>query len=394
MVLFNKDILKDFFSENIHNNRPNFNINSEEDMIRSLEILNNQNVPSADIKYKTELCRTWIENNFCPYLEKCRFAHGKTDLNDKIIFGKNYKQKDCKSFHTKGYCPYGPRCLFRHDERKFSELNRPFYKYILEKNFANISSNNLKRKKISEEDFIDNYDITEILKLNPSGNPSNRNNCSFVENENPNNSINSSNRKSNWENSQNLLGSITNTKNKLYTPNLNIFKKIRQMDSFSFDSTDVDIDVENTENNLNISGIGNFTKVNFYNFNPCSKNRKNLNNANKINNSSKVLIGDSIKNSKNVDNINQQNYGGKKFNNNNFFLFDKSFEKKIKQNVNFNNNTNNISFNCQKNFPNLINNNDNKTKNNNLLNLNNILFINNNHINPINNNYSVYPKNF
>src|SRR4051812_43937519 len=69
-------------------------------------------------KYKTELCRTWVEHNYCPYKEKCRFAHGKRDLHDKIVLSKNYKQKECNTFYTRGYCPYGPRCHFKHDERK------------------------------------------------------------------------------------------------------------------------------------------------------------------------------------------------------------------------------------------------------------------------------------
>lgn len=78
-------------------------------------------------KYKTELCRTWVETNTCPYNEKCKFAHGKVELNDKIIVSRNFKLKDCKSFYTEGYCPYGPRCHFKHDERVFKNMNRYFY---------------------------------------------------------------------------------------------------------------------------------------------------------------------------------------------------------------------------------------------------------------------------
>jgi hypothetical protein len=82
-------------------------------------------------KYKTELCRTWVEHNYCPYKEKCRFAHGKKDLHEKIVIGKNYKQKECNSFYTKGYCPYGPRCHFKHDERKLWEIERIYYQLVL-----------------------------------------------------------------------------------------------------------------------------------------------------------------------------------------------------------------------------------------------------------------------
>jgi hypothetical protein len=82
---------------------------------------------TADTKYKTELCRTWVETNACPYNEKCRFAHGKKELHDKIIIGKNYKSKECKTFHTRGFCPYGPRCHFRHDQRRLEQINRSYY---------------------------------------------------------------------------------------------------------------------------------------------------------------------------------------------------------------------------------------------------------------------------
>ena len=81
--------------------------------------------------YKTELCRTWVEKNYCPYREKCRFAHGKKDLHDKIINSKNYKQKECNSFYQRGYCPYGPRCHFKHEERKLDDVTRPYYQFMI-----------------------------------------------------------------------------------------------------------------------------------------------------------------------------------------------------------------------------------------------------------------------
>jgi hypothetical protein len=86
---------------------------------------------SGEQNYKTELCRTWVEKNFCPYKEKCRFAHGKKDIHEKSINSKNYKQKECNSFHKKGFCPYGPRCHFKHEERKLDEITRPFYPFLL-----------------------------------------------------------------------------------------------------------------------------------------------------------------------------------------------------------------------------------------------------------------------
>jgi len=159
MVITNKSLLTVSILEIIYNKNQNININLQQEPIKEKIMTNNQSIPVPDIKYKTELCRTWIEQNFCPYMEKCRFAHGKTDLHDKIIFGKNYKQKDCKSFHTKGYCPYGPRCLFRHDGRNFSELNRPFYRFILENNFPDMFFKNIKKRKFTEEEFLNSCDL-------------------------------------------------------------------------------------------------------------------------------------------------------------------------------------------------------------------------------------------
>jgi hypothetical protein len=106
--------------------------NEEESLDKSREHNKSKNKENEQ-NYKTELCRTWVEKNFCPYKEKCRFAHGKKDLHEKNIGGvKNYKQKECNSFFTKGYCPYGPRCHFKHDQRKMEEIDRIYYPFLLE----------------------------------------------------------------------------------------------------------------------------------------------------------------------------------------------------------------------------------------------------------------------
>ena len=65
-------------------------------------------------RYKTELCRQFIENGGCKYGEKCQFAHGMDDLKDVNRHPK-YKTDYCKTFHSKGFCPYGPRCHFIHE---------------------------------------------------------------------------------------------------------------------------------------------------------------------------------------------------------------------------------------------------------------------------------------
>jgi hypothetical protein len=99
----------------------------------------------SEINYKTELCRTWVEKNYCPYKEKCRFAHGKKDLHEKSVSSKHYKQKECNSFYKKGFCPYGPRCHFKHEERRLEDISRPYYQIMLlsPKNLGKILSRNL-----------------------------------------------------------------------------------------------------------------------------------------------------------------------------------------------------------------------------------------------------------
>jgi len=34
-------------------------------------------------KYKTEMCKNWIEFGFCRYGPKCQFAHGSTEMINK-----------------------------------------------------------------------------------------------------------------------------------------------------------------------------------------------------------------------------------------------------------------------------------------------------------------------
>ena len=66
-------------------------------------------------KYKTELCRSWIQG-ICEFGDKCTFAHGSSELRNKEHLTVNYRTKKCKQFHEQGFCQYGSRCQFKHRE--------------------------------------------------------------------------------------------------------------------------------------------------------------------------------------------------------------------------------------------------------------------------------------
>ena len=111
-----------------------------------------------DPKYKTELCQKFMETGNCPYGIKCRFAHGKNELNSKIL-NINYKKKPCNSFYQFGFCPYGSRCLFLHNDRKIRNINLPYF-YIM--TFIDFISLN-KRLPVFEN-FSMEFDNNKIIK--------------------------------------------------------------------------------------------------------------------------------------------------------------------------------------------------------------------------------------
>lgn len=355
-----------------------YKLNLITEKLKASEMSNNPNIKGTDVKYKTELCRTWVEQNYCPYMGKCRFAHGKQDLNDKLIIGKNYKQKDCKSFHTKGYCPYGPRCLFRHDERKFADLNRPFYNLILQSNFTNFYFKNLKKEKDcinSESELsIDNSDSNDFSKSEKF----NKNNLANKGQQIPFTNSNSGfdnyagnyadkieNRKLNYElenlKDYSLLNLNKDRKSKLYRPCLGVFARLRPRgDSISFESTDVEMDFDCNEGINKANEIENF----------CSKNKPKGNFD--YNNISR-FIG-SNKNSENNTGFTLSAYSKNKISNNgsnnaacNFSNIDKSADKNSNYTNSFYNYNN--AFNCQSSFP-IVNANSKNLNNSNLINNN------------------------
>jgi hypothetical protein len=61
-------------------------------------------------KYKTSLCSTVSNGEFCLYGVRCQFAHDEHELRPLWRHAK-YGQSPCKH---QGVCPYGDHCQFRH----------------------------------------------------------------------------------------------------------------------------------------------------------------------------------------------------------------------------------------------------------------------------------------
>lgn len=64
--------------------------------------------------YKTELCDSFMKYSYCPYGNKCQFAHGHNELK-LVERPSNYRSKPCINWVKHGVCRYGSRCCFKHD---------------------------------------------------------------------------------------------------------------------------------------------------------------------------------------------------------------------------------------------------------------------------------------
>lgn len=55
-----------------------------------------------------------MENGYCPYEKRCKFAHGSQELRKNDQLNSKYKTKECGSFKNHQFCAYGDRCNFIH----------------------------------------------------------------------------------------------------------------------------------------------------------------------------------------------------------------------------------------------------------------------------------------
>lgn len=102
--LFANALLQQFQNQQINNKllSNNLLLNCLQANPQLLNIHSNENQKQINYsRYKTELCRQFIENGECKYGDKCQFAHGMPDLKDVNRHPK-YKTDYCKTFHSKG----------------------------------------------------------------------------------------------------------------------------------------------------------------------------------------------------------------------------------------------------------------------------------------------------
>lgn len=121
--------------------------NNNTSAVKQTPVTKNGKAPIDETKFKTEMCKNWSETGRCNYGSKCKFAHGRTELQDKSIPNKNrYKSRPCTSYHNAHFCSYGTRCLFAHRTTTLEEINSRYYysKYI---NFPSLDDYNPKNAR-------------------------------------------------------------------------------------------------------------------------------------------------------------------------------------------------------------------------------------------------------
>ena len=89
----------------------------------------------ANPRYKTALCKKYMQSQSCPYGDKSQFAHGEQELrtfnghqqNMMYAIGMgsknqnnmlNYKIVKCKNWEKDKSCKYGAHCTYAHGEEE------------------------------------------------------------------------------------------------------------------------------------------------------------------------------------------------------------------------------------------------------------------------------------
>lgn len=144
------DLSKQFDSK-----RQNFyrNNNQKQNQIKNIPQISPQQYHARKklTLYKTEICRSFEENNFCRYGPKCQFAHSTSELR-KIDRHPRYKTEICKTYWEDGTCPYGRRCCFIHRREELNSNNDEKFECTVSKTEILEDSQN-ERKGIEDSNF-------------------------------------------------------------------------------------------------------------------------------------------------------------------------------------------------------------------------------------------------
>ena len=101
-------------------------------------------------RYKTALCKKFLQSQTCPYGDKCQFAHGEQELRNfnnnqqNMMFSLgmgaknqnmlNYKIIKCKNWEKDKTCKYGMHCTFAHGDEELR--NKADNLYQMNPNFT------------------------------------------------------------------------------------------------------------------------------------------------------------------------------------------------------------------------------------------------------------------
>ena len=137
-------------------------LSHEDDRVRVLNpeaLINNQGGGDSDPKYKTEMCKNYLNMGKCKFGNKCVFAHGSEELRSKIHLPENFKSKLCHQFHQVGYCQYGEKCQFLHTH---ISVNRKYGK-----SYVSVLSKNIKYMEKAIENSSNQKEILKYMNIYP-----------------------------------------------------------------------------------------------------------------------------------------------------------------------------------------------------------------------------------
>ncbi|KAA6375707.1 MAG: hypothetical protein EZS28_028766, partial [Streblomastix strix] len=81
-----------------------------------LRLLGKRTRAQISARYKTEMCRNFVETGRCQYGSGCAFAHSKNELRQSDS-SQLRSSSQCKNFHSGCcICYFGSRCRFIHKQ--------------------------------------------------------------------------------------------------------------------------------------------------------------------------------------------------------------------------------------------------------------------------------------